>query len=127
MGANQMRRNGEDQEQAIRPEFNRSIMMDFRCIKLPLDTIPQGGGLSMLRQRYLWPITIGPHFGEHTRSTSPLTEGSRVEYVQILKKGSLIWHKSGNWSRWTIFGRATAIGGSKSIAELVLGQNDRHL
>ena len=82
----------------------------------------------MLRQRYLWPITIGPHLGEGTRSTSPLTEGSRVGYVQILKKGSLIWHKCGNWSRWTIFGRAAApIRGSKSIAELVLGQNDRHL
>ena len=82
----------------------------------------------MLRQRYLWPITIGPHLGEGTLSTSPLTEGSRVGYVQILKKGSLIWHKCENWSRWTILGRAAApILGSKSIAELVLGQNDRHL
>jgi len=44
----------------------------------------------MLRQRYLWPITLGPHLGEGTRSTSPLTEGSRVGYVQILKEVSLI-------------------------------------
>ena len=65
--------------------------------------LSEGGGLSMLRQRYLWPITIGPYLGEVTRSTSPLTEGSRVGYVQILEEGSLVWHKCGNWSRWTIF------------------------
>jgi hypothetical protein len=51
-----------------------------------------------------------------------------VGYVQILKKGSLIWHKYGNWGRWTIFGLTAApIRGPKSIAGLVLGRKNRHL
>ena len=37
MRTNQMRRNGEDQKEAIRPEFNRSIMMDFQGAKITSD------------------------------------------------------------------------------------------
>jgi hypothetical protein len=50
-----------------------------------------------------------------------------VWYVKILEKGSLIWHKGGNWSRWTVLGLAvTQIRGTKSIAEAGLGRNVRH-
>lgn len=140
MGTNQMRRNGEDQEQAIRPDFNRSIMTDFKGAKITSDV-----GFLLLREideRFGILGPIGKDLEDSRAPThqavsasngssegaSPLTEGSRVGYVQILKKGSLIWHKCGNWNRWTIFRRAAApIRGSKSIAELVLGQNDRHL
>jgi hypothetical protein len=67
-------------------------------------------------------------WGEGAFSRSSLTEGSTVGYVQILKKGLLIWRKCGNWSRRTIFGLAAPpIRGSKSMAEPVLGDNYRHL
>jgi|GEM_PF-6889645 len=98
-------------------------MMDFEDAK-----ITSGVGFLLLCETEERFGILGSHLGEGTRSTSRLTEGARVGYVQILKKGSLIWHKCGNWNRWTIFGRAAApIRGSKSIAELVIGQNDRHL
>ena len=45
MGTNQMRRNGEAQEEAIRPEFNRSIMMDFHGAKITSDV-----GFLLLRE-----------------------------------------------------------------------------
>ena len=122
MGTNQMRRNGEDQEQAIRPDFNRSIMMDFKGAKITSDV-----GFLLLREIDERFGILGPHLGEGTRSTSPLTEESRVGYVQILKKRALSWHKCGNWSRGAIIDRAAAIRGLNSIAEPVLGQNDRHL
>ena len=72
--------------------------------------------------RFRWPITIGLRLGEGTRSRSPLTEGPRECYVQILEEEPLIRNKCGNWGGRTIFrSAAESIRGSKSSGQLVLG------
>ena len=67
-----MRRHGEDHEQAIRPEFNRSIMMDFQSAEITSDV-----GFLLLREidkRFgiLGPIGNSPEdsgSSPHTTST----------------------------------------------------------
>ena len=80
----------------------------------------------MLRQRSLWPITIGPHLGEVTCPRLALLERPREWYVQVLEKEPLIRHKCGNWGRRTIFGSsATPVRGRKSIGQLDFGPKRR--
>jgi hypothetical protein len=67
MGTNEVRRNGEDQKEAIRPEFNRSIMMDFQGAKITSDV-----GFLFLRELDVRFSILGP-IGNHLEdSRSPL-------------------------------------------------------
>jgi len=67
MGRNQMRRNGEDQEQAIRPDFNRSFMMDFKGAKITSDV-----GFLLLREIDERFGILGPIGNDPEDSGSPL-------------------------------------------------------
>jgi hypothetical protein len=67
MGTNEVRRNGEDQKETIRPEFNRSIMMDFQGAKIVSDV-----GFLFLREIDVRFGILGPIANHLEDSRSPL-------------------------------------------------------
>jgi hypothetical protein len=70
----------------------------------------------MLRLRSFWLITIGPCLGEGASSRLRLTGEPKEWYARTLENEPLIWHKCGNWGRWTIFsGVATPFRGRENM------------
>lgn len=78
--------------------------------------------MSMWRQRFPWPITVGPCSGEGPHSGSRLTGEPRERYAQVREKVLLIRRERGNWGRRTIYGTvAEPIRGSKTIGDRFFG------
>jgi hypothetical protein len=149
MGTNEMRRNGEDQKEEIRPELNRSIMMDLQGAQITSDV-----GFRLLRQIDERFGILGPSGNHLEDSRSPLyTKHSllhmarqRVRQIEAryedcndaglmvlepaLNRSNkpLTWPKGGSSDCRTIFGNpATWIRGSRPIRELVNGPKQRVL
>jgi hypothetical protein len=84
--------------------------------------IKVGGGMSMLRRRFLWLDITVQCSGEDTRSQSMLTVGQRKRYAQTQENVPRIRQQRENSGRWAIFIHvARPIGELKSTRDRYFG------